>query len=189
MNGYLVGNGDVATRMPSLYISRFILLFIFFGNVWKTRAKSIPDQGTLDVLIRVRVFDNSDLAPLPEAAVEVYGNQSTLASSRAGSDGVVTVTFQYHPGTWVIVTASKQGYVTNSAPWQAGRIPLYASISLYLLPQRPATLILYDDVVQVLLGSPDCGRAMARKAGVRIGDGSTEWRPRLYCNIYEWFYC
>ncbi|KAG5854949.1 hypothetical protein ANANG_G00043500 [Anguilla anguilla] len=154
MNGYLVGNGDVATRMPSLYISRFILFFIFFGNVWKSRAKSIPDQGTLDVLIRVRVFDNSDLSPLPDAAIEVYGNQSTLASSRAGSDGVATVTFQYHPGTWVIVTAFKQGYVTNSAPWHANRIPLYASVSLYLLPQRPATLILYDDVVQVLLGSP-----------------------------------
>ncbi|CAB1341529.1 unnamed protein product [Coregonus sp. 'balchen'] len=107
-----------------------------------------------EVLIRVQVFDNSDLSPLAEAAVEVYGNQSTLASSKAGKDGVVMVTFLYHPGTWVIVTATKQGFVTNSAPWHASRIPLYASVSLYLLPQRPATLILYDDVVQVLLGSP-----------------------------------
>ncbi|KAG9350178.1 hypothetical protein JZ751_026531 [Albula glossodonta] len=154
MNGYLVGTGDVATRMPPLYISRFIVFFILLDNVWKTLAKSIPDHGTLDVLIRVQVFDNSDLSPLADAAIEVYGNQSTLASSRVGSNGVVMVTFQYRPGTWVIVMASKQGYVTNSAPWHASRTPLYASVSLYLLPQRPATLILYDDVVQVLLGSP-----------------------------------
>ncbi|XP_036409239.1 protein FAM171A2 [Megalops cyprinoides] len=154
MNGYLVGNGDVAVRMPPLHTSRFLLLFLFFGNVWKVLAKSISDQGTLEVLIRVQVFDNSDLSPLAGAAVEVFGNQTTLPPSTAGSDGVIMVTVPYRPGMWVIVTASKHGYVTNSAPWHASRKPLYASVSLYLLPQRPATLILYEDVVQVLLGSP-----------------------------------
>nr|XP_023691244.1 protein FAM171A2-like isoform X2 [Paramormyrops kingsleyae] len=141
--------------MSALPMSRFLLLFLLLNNLWKkTLAKSIPDLGAIEVLIKVQVFDNSDLSPLAGAAVEIYGNQSTLASSKAGSDGVVMATFVYRPGTRVIVTAAKQGYVTNSAPWHANRVPLYASVSLYLLPQRPATLILYDDVVQMLLGSP-----------------------------------
>lgn len=91
------------------------------------------------MLIRVQVFDNSDLSPLAEAAVDVYGNQSTLASSKAGKDGVVMVTFLYRPGTWVIVTATKQGFVTNSAPWHASRIPCeycVSSITITFSPQE-----------------------------------------------------
>lgn len=70
------------------------------------------------------MFDNSDLSPLAGAHVDVHGNQTKiLASSRAGSDGVVTVSFLYRAGTWVIITASKQDYVTNSVPWHSSRIP------------------------------------------------------------------
>ncbi|XP_060951493.1 protein FAM171A2 [Limanda limanda] len=117
-------------------------------------AKSLPDPGGFEVEIKVQVFDSSDLSPLADAQVHVHGNQTILASSRAGSDGVLKVNFLYRAGTWVIITASKQDYVTNSVPWHSSRIPLYASVSLYLLVQRPGTLILYDDVLQVLSGSP-----------------------------------
>nr|XP_046225224.1 protein FAM171A2 [Oncorhynchus gorbuscha] len=153
MYGRRIWNRDVVSRMSPIYISR-LFLFIFISAVWETRAKSLPDQGALEVQIRVQVFDNSDLSPLAGAAIEVHGNRSVLASSQAGSDGVLRVTFLYHPGTWVIISASKHDYVTNSVPWHASRIPLYASVSLYLLVQRPGTLILYDDVIQVLHGSP-----------------------------------
>ncbi|KAM4624289.1 protein FAM171A2 [Polymixia lowei] len=135
------------------YISR-LLLFVSISTIWEALAKSLPDQGAFEVQIRVQVFDNSDLSPLADAQVEVHGNQTLLASSKAGSDGVLKVSFPYRPGTWVIIAASKQDYVTNSVPWQSSRIPLYASVSLYLLVQRPGTLILYDDVLQVLSGSP-----------------------------------
>lgn len=76
-----------------------------------------------EVQIKVQVFDNSDLSPLAEAQVVVHGNQTVLASSKAGSDGVLRVNFLYHVGSWVIITASKQDYVTNSVPWHSSRIP------------------------------------------------------------------
>lgn len=76
-----------------------------------------------EVQIKVQVFDNSDLSPLANAQVEVHGNQTILASSRAGRDGVLRVSFLYRTGTWVIITASKQDYVTNSVPWHSSRIP------------------------------------------------------------------
>lgn len=138
--------------------SRFFALFLFLCSAWRSLAKSLPSPGPVEVLIKVQVFDNSDLSPLRESTVQVCGNQTILASNLAGEDGIVTLTFLYRPGTWVIVTASKHGFVTNSAPWHASRVPLYASVSLYLLPQRPATLLLYDDVVQLLLGSPGSRR-------------------------------
>lgn len=76
-----------------------------------------------EVQIKVQVFDNSDLSPLADAQVNVHGNQTILASDRAGSDGTVRVSFLYRTGTRVIITASKQDYVTNSVPWHSSRIP------------------------------------------------------------------
>ncbi|XP_062270253.1 protein FAM171A2 isoform X2 [Platichthys flesus] len=140
--------------MTDSRISR-LLLCVWMCALWDAlAAKSLPDPGGFEVEIKVQVFDSSDLSPLADAQVHVHGNQTILASSRAGSDGVLKVNFLYRAGTWVIITASKQDYVTNSVPWHSSRIPLYASVSLYLLVQRPGTLILYDDVLQVLSGSP-----------------------------------
>ncbi|XP_029106281.1 protein FAM171A2-like [Scleropages formosus] len=142
--------------MAAPYGRRVLLLALLLtcDRAWGALAGPAPEQGALEVLIRVQVFDSSDLSPLDNAAVQVFGNQSTLVSSGADGDGLLTVTFRYQLGTSVIVAASKMGYVSNSVPWRANRIPLYSSVSLYLLPQRPATLILYDDVVQLLSGSP-----------------------------------
>ncbi|XP_058476212.1 protein FAM171A2 isoform X2 [Solea solea] len=139
--------------MRDNYTSRLLLL-VSVCAVWEALAKSLPDQGAFEVQIKVQVFDSGDLSPLADAHVQVHGNQTVLVSSRAGRDGVLRVNFLYRTGTWVIITASKQDYVTNSVPWHSSRIPLYASVSLYLLVQRPGTLILYDDVLQVLSGSP-----------------------------------
>lgn len=86
--------------------------------------------------IKVQVFDNSDLSPLADAQVEVHGNQTVLASSRAGRDGVLRVSFPYRTGTWVIITASKQDYVTNSVPWHSSRIPCKSARRTLWLTER-----------------------------------------------------
>ncbi|XP_051928261.1 protein FAM171A2 [Hippocampus zosterae] len=130
-----------------------VLVLACVCALWE--AKSVHEH--FEVQIKVQVFDNSDLTPLADALVEVHGNQSVLATARAGADGAVTVDFEYRAASWVIISAAKANYVTNSVPWFSGRPPLYASVSLYLLVHRPGTLILYDDVLLVLSGSPGGG--------------------------------
>nr|XP_061807844.1 protein FAM171A2-like [Nerophis lumbriciformis] len=126
-------------------------------------AKSVHEH--FDVQIKVQVLDNSDLSPLADALVEVHGNRSVLASARAGADGAARLDFRYRAATRVIISAAKDNYITNSLPWHSGRAPLYASVSLYLVVQRPGTLIVYDDVLQILSALPGSrGRPVAQLA-------------------------
>ena len=93
------------------------------SDMFFTACFSLTSVVSAEVQVRVQVFDSSDLSPLSHALVEVHGNQSVLASSEAGSDGMLVVNFLYRPGTLVIISASKRDYITNSVPWHAKRIP------------------------------------------------------------------
>ncbi|XP_009570625.1 PREDICTED: protein FAM171A1-like [Fulmarus glacialis] len=106
----------------------------------------------VEVTLKVHVSDASTHQPVTEAFIEIFTNQISIASGTSGADGTAFLKFQYKLGNQLIVTASKHAYVPNSAPWKPVRLPVFSSLSLGLLPERSATLMVYDDVVQIVSG-------------------------------------
>ncbi|XP_017385284.1 protein FAM171A1 isoform X2 [Cebus imitator] len=134
--------------------SAALLLCLLGCHVWKAVTKTLrePGAGAQEVTLKVHVSDASTHQPIADALIEIFINQASIASGTSGTDGVAFIKFQYKLGSQLIVTASKHAYVPNSAPWKPIRLPVFSSLSLGLLPERSATLMVYEDIVQIVSG-------------------------------------
>uniref|UniRef100_A0A8C5F8J3 Family with sequence similarity 171 member A1 n=1 Tax=Gadus morhua TaxID=8049 RepID=A0A8C5F8J3_GADMO len=105
-----------------------------------------------EVTLKVHLSDASTRRPLGGATIELFSNHTSVAVETSAAEGNAYLRFPYRLGTLLVVTATKQGYVPRSAPWTPSRLPVFSSLSLELLPERTATLMVYDDVVQIVSG-------------------------------------
>lgn len=132
--------------------SAALLLCLLGCNVWKAVTKTLRERRAQDVTLKVHVSDSSTHQPLDKVFIEIFTNQTSFASGYSEADGIAFITFHYTLGAQLFIVATKSGYVPNSSPWLATKLPLFSSVSLLLHPERIATLMVYDDVVQIVSG-------------------------------------
>ncbi|XP_030639428.1 protein FAM171A1 [Chanos chanos] len=140
--------------MRQMSRSDLIVLLCLLGcNVWKAVTKTLQeDSDAKEVALKVHLSDASTHQPLSGVVVEIFTNHTAVAAETSSADGNVFIRFQYRLGDLLVVTATRRGYVPNSAPWRPDRLPVFSSLSLDLLPERPATLMVYEDVVEIVSG-------------------------------------
>ncbi|XP_036071673.1 protein FAM171A1 [Oryzias melastigma] len=130
-----------------------IVLYLVGNLVSKGNTKTSPeDTGTQEVTLKVHLSDSSTHQPLLGAAIQLFANNTPVTLETSSADGNAYLHFSFRLGTPLVVTATKQGYVPNSVPWTPSKLPVFSSISLDLLPERAATLMVYDDVVEIVSG-------------------------------------
>ncbi|CAK6960675.1 protein FAM171A1 [Scomber scombrus] len=131
--------------------SRTVLFLLLGYLASKADTKTLPeDTATEEVTLKVHLSDASTHQPLGGATIQLFTNHTSVTTETSLADGNTYLRFPYRLGTLLVVTATKQGYVPNSVPWTPSRLPVFSSISLDLLPERAATLMVYDDVVEIV---------------------------------------
>ncbi|XP_068179286.1 protein FAM171A1 isoform X2 [Antennarius striatus] len=130
-------------------IGIYLLGYLVSGAVTKTLA---GDTTAEEVTLKIYLSDASTHQPLGGATIQLFANHSSLTTEISSAEGNAYLHFPYRLGTPLVIAATKQGYVPNSVPWTPSRLPVFSSISLDLLPERAATLMVYEDVVEIVSG-------------------------------------
>lgn len=84
-------------------------------NDWSLIQSPPPPPGSA-LLFKVQVNDLLSRRRLSRATVEVFINHSRSQTVLTGEDGEVTFRIPDPTGSWVIVVASKDGYVSAQLP-------------------------------------------------------------------------
>ncbi|XP_076010005.1 protein FAM171A1 [Genypterus blacodes] len=128
-----------------------VILCLLGYHVRKAVAKTLQeDRASEEVTLKIHLSDASTHQPLGGATIQLFTNHTPVTTETSSADGNTYLRFPYRLGTTLVVTATKRGYVPNSVPWTPSRLPVFSSISLDLLPERAATLMVYDDVVEIV---------------------------------------
>ncbi|KAG9283630.1 protein FAM171A1 [Astyanax mexicanus] len=140
-------------RLPALSRSVAALICLLGCEIWKGVTSAFrEDSDAKEVALKVHLSDATTHQPLSAVSVEIFANHTSVARELSTADGNAFVRFHYRLGDLLVITATRRGYVPNSAPWRPNRLPVFSSLSLDLLPERAATLMVYDDVIQIVSG-------------------------------------
>ncbi|XP_069642850.1 protein FAM171A2 isoform X2 [Haliaeetus albicilla] len=151
-----------------------LLLLVAAGG---RRARGAAEPGAHEVLLKVQVYESGTLAPLPQATLEVFGNRSSLAAGTTDHEGTGVLPVPYRLGTWVLVTATRRGYVTASVPWRVNKLPPNATW-LELAPVAALSVHLFTgNGTEVPLAGPvQLSVPLAPDAGPVVATSVPAWR-------------
>ncbi|XP_078788765.1 protein FAM171A1 isoform X1 [Oryzias latipes] len=140
--------GGVCTAVELSFWDTLGGLSLTHGSLRRGKGLSLSREVTL----KVHLSDSSTHQPLLGAAIQLFANNTPVTLDTSAADGNAYLRFSFRLGTPLVVTATKPGYVPNSVPWTPSKLPVFSSISLDLLPERAATLMVYEDVVEIVSG-------------------------------------
>lgn len=119
----------------------------------------LPGQGPgSSFTLKVQLNDVVTRHFLDRAIVDVFVNFTKTNTALSEDGGGVVFKVPYTLGLPLTVTARKEGYLLASLPWKTRRVPVFAAVTLSMIPQSRANLWLFEDAILITGGKIDDGR-------------------------------
>uniref|UniRef100_UPI00398EA3D2 protein FAM171B n=1 Tax=Pristiophorus japonicus TaxID=55135 RepID=UPI00398EA3D2 len=116
----------------------------------------LPGKSTGSLFtLKVQINDVVTRHYLNQAIVDVFVNYTKTNSALTEDSGGVVFKVPYKLGLTLTVTARKGGYLLASLPWKTRRVPVFAAVTLSMLPQSRANLWLFEDTILITGGKID----------------------------------